>query len=80
MRELTADTSVATLTVADLEEMITEIMERREVEKQKKQSTLLKAKRARLDQTIESLQADGMGGRLLERLLAARAEDSEREQ
>ena len=80
MRELTADTSVATLTVADLEEMIAEIMERREAEKQKKQSTLFKAKRAKLDQTIESLQADGMGGRLLERLLAARAEDSAREQ
>jgi hypothetical protein len=79
MRELTATTPVATLTVADLEEMIVQIIERREAERQKNLSTLINAKRASLDQTIEALQADGMGGQLLERLLATRTEDRTRE-
>lgn len=80
MRELTADTPVATLTVADLEEMIGQIIERRDAEQQNKQNALVKVKRVRLNQTIEALQADGMGGRLLERLLAERASDRAREQ
>jgi len=80
MRELLSDAPVATLTVAELEELIEQVIERREARQRiAKPNSTTRASRQQIAEIIKALQADGSGGRLLERLLAARAEDLARE-
>ena len=80
MRELAADAPVSTLTVAELEELVEQIIERREA---KRQAAALSSRRKRVDpdslEAVRAVRGSARGEHLLERLLAARAEDCARE-